>query len=82
MNEIVRLAEPLRTRRANLPVSALGTSKRVNRARLVLPAPMSSIDWLWPSRRASTIVPSGSFSATLSPVKANPPVKLPRYVTS
>ncbi len=45
---------PLRTRSANLPVAPAGISNRENRSFFVFFGPMSSTDWLWPSRRGAT----------------------------
>ena len=82
MKEIALTDEPSTTRRANLPVSPSGISNREVRPRTVLPGPMPAIDWLCPSARGDTFVPSGSRSWTLSAVNAVPPAKLPVYVTS
>ena len=65
-------SSPSVTTSANSPATLERISKREKSLRFVLPAPMSSTDWLWPSARGDTSVPSGRRSATFSPVNAKP----------
>src|SRR5207248_5738167 len=82
VNEIEARAEPFLTTRVYFPASPEGTSKREIRPSWGFSGRRSATDWLRPSLRGRTVLPSGSVSETLSSVNARPPLNVPWYPAS